>query len=493
MTTLSDIIAESALLTVDNTKTVTNKTISGASNTIDNLNASNLSSGTVDTARLASGTADATTYLRGDQTWAAAGLNYFNDSENTTAPNDTKPVDILTAANAGTDVDVAIVPKGTGAFSLQVPDNTNTGGNKRGNNAIDLQTIRSSASNVASGGYSFVAGNGNTSTNIGAVAVGYNNIASGNYSTAIGYTNTASGTGGLSLGYANTSTGVVSIALGYDNTSSAERSFAVGELNTASANYTTAIGYSNDATELYATAIGRDNLASGNGSVALGYSNTASGGQATGLGFANTASGSRSFVVGYNNNASNSGSIAMGNFNTSSGTYSVALGSNNISDGDYATALGLRADTKGRKSVVSIGVYTNAGNYNTNTSIFTAGGQTTDATPTPLHAWNTASETYYNLLNTNSAYTLKILVVGMDTTYNVKSWEISALIKNASGTVSIVGTPTKTVVAQDTGASTWDVDFVLGTTVSGFTVQATGAAATTINWTATMHAAEVKV
>jgi hypothetical protein len=37
------------------------------------LNASNLGSGTVPTARLASGTANSTTFLRGDQTWATAG------------------------------------------------------------------------------------------------------------------------------------------------------------------------------------------------------------------------------------------------------------------------------------------------------------------------------------------------------------------------------------------------------------------------------------
>ena len=37
------------------------------------LNATNLGSGTVPTARLGSGTADATTFLRGDQTYAAAG------------------------------------------------------------------------------------------------------------------------------------------------------------------------------------------------------------------------------------------------------------------------------------------------------------------------------------------------------------------------------------------------------------------------------------
>jgi hypothetical protein len=69
-TALSAIITPSNVLTATNTQTVTNKTISGASNTINNLDASNLASGTVSTARLASGTADATTYLRGDQTWA---------------------------------------------------------------------------------------------------------------------------------------------------------------------------------------------------------------------------------------------------------------------------------------------------------------------------------------------------------------------------------------------------------------------------------------
>jgi hypothetical protein len=43
---------------------------SGDGTNLTNLNASNLASGTVPTARLASGTANNTTYLRGDQTWA---------------------------------------------------------------------------------------------------------------------------------------------------------------------------------------------------------------------------------------------------------------------------------------------------------------------------------------------------------------------------------------------------------------------------------------
>lgn len=67
--TTSDVVTvNSSGVTVTGTFSATS--MSGSGSSLTGLNASNLSSGTVPTARLATGTADSTTYLRGDQTWA---------------------------------------------------------------------------------------------------------------------------------------------------------------------------------------------------------------------------------------------------------------------------------------------------------------------------------------------------------------------------------------------------------------------------------------
>ena len=74
------VTVSSAGVTVTGSLAATSVSGSGASLTA--LDASNLSTGTVGTARLATGTANNTTYLRGDQTWATvtAGISAQNCS-----------------------------------------------------------------------------------------------------------------------------------------------------------------------------------------------------------------------------------------------------------------------------------------------------------------------------------------------------------------------------------------------------------------------------
>lgn len=135
-----------------------------------------------------------------------ATLSYLQEGQSTGAPNATVYVSRLSATGAATNIDAALLPKGSGAVLAAVPDNTSTGGNKRGANAVDLQTSRSAAASVASGASAVLAG-GSSNTASGANSVvsgGDTNAASAQYATvAGGYTNTASAIGATVLGGGN--------------------------------------------------------------------------------------------------------------------------------------------------------------------------------------------------------------------------------------------------------------------------------------------------
>lgn len=204
-----------------------------------------------------------TTFLRGDGTWAApaaGGLTKFTEAEATTSPNNTVYVDSLTAAGSTTNADVAIVPKGSGAFTLAVPDNTTTGGNKRGQYAVDLQFYRTAASQVASGNYTFVVGTGATASAQSAVAIGGNATASGTNSLAMAQ-GSASGVQALSIGVNGVASGGGAFALGgygsSNSTASGDVSFA-GQGATASANFAFATGYLCIANGNHSVALGRE-------------------------------------------------------------------------------------------------------------------------------------------------------------------------------------------------------------------------------------------
>jgi hypothetical protein len=134
---------------------------------------------------------------------------------------------LLSAQGAGTNIPLALQPKGTGAIQAQATTSTTAGGNARGANAVDWQTVRGVAGQVASGLDSTVSG-------------GERNTASGAYSSVGGgYLNTANNSFASSLsGNGNTSSGILSTTVG-GNTNTAAGYFNFiggGFTNSATAN-----------------------------------------------------------------------------------------------------------------------------------------------------------------------------------------------------------------------------------------------------------------
>lgn len=105
-------------------------------------------------------------------------------------------------------------PSGTGYISLQVPDGLFTGGNNRGNGAVDLTMDRQLASQVASGASSFAAGRRATASTDTAIAMGDQPSATGSAAVAIGYFPFATGAYSVAVGSCTSSAGF-STSFGY--------------------------------------------------------------------------------------------------------------------------------------------------------------------------------------------------------------------------------------------------------------------------------------
>lgn len=168
------------------------------------------------------------TVASGLPSWApAAGgggsLTNFTEAVNSAAPNASVPVVQLLASNAASNVDVALTPKGAGALSAHVASGNATGGNKRGTNAVDWQTSRSAADQVASGPGAVVSGGkSNTAGESASVGGGGSNNASGVYSIIPG-------------GYSNTASGGYSAVIGDNSVADASSSMASGSWATTRA------------------------------------------------------------------------------------------------------------------------------------------------------------------------------------------------------------------------------------------------------------------
>lgn len=290
-----------------------------------------------------------------------------------------------TAAGAATNINAAIVPKGTGAIVADIPDGTATGGNARGAYAVDLQMIRSAATQVASGVSSFVGGgeNNTASGTAATIAAGTSNL-SQVYKGFVGGggTNTANAFGSVGGGFTNTANsnvalGSVSVTLTAGNTFVpggfiGGNQSPVGALITGTGipenTFLASTGPPNIIMSNAATSSGTVTITywSPCGTVAGGRNNTASGIYSTVVGGqSNTASSNHTFIGGGSSNGvsgsfTDSYSLIVGGFgNGVSGNYDVLVGgrSNSISgtnNGNHRFIGGGSSNSIGEQSLYSI-------------------------------------------------------------------------------------------------------------------------------------------
>lgn len=168
-----------------------------------------------------------------------------------------------------------------------------------------------------------------------------------------------------------------------------------------------------------------------------GNTNLASGTNATVAGgFENTASAQDSHVGGGSGNAASAtgSSVSGGAQNTASGLYS------NVSGGNQSVS-----DKYGQDSFAS-GSFSSPGDCQWSRLI--CRNSTTDDTPTRLYLDGSAAELS---IPNDTAWAVSGFVLGVDSGGVSASWAISALIKNISGTTSVVGSPASTSLFSDGG------------------------------------------
>ena len=146
------------------------------------------------------------------------GITSFADYWQPAGSSATQATVAFQALGTDTNINVSLTPKGTGAIIAgPIPDGTATGGNARGANAIDLQTSRTAATQVATGANSVAIGNRNTAGNQYDIAIGFScGPASSAYTDAI------------CIGRSCYTIGNYAIAIGYNAQSTSSSSVAIG-------------------------------------------------------------------------------------------------------------------------------------------------------------------------------------------------------------------------------------------------------------------------
>ena len=360
--------------------------------------------------------------------YGAGGLTYFTEAQSTASPNATVNVDSLTAIASTTNADFVIKPKGTGSILANIPDDTTTGGTKRGIGVVDLQMKRNNATNVATANYSVIAGGQSNQVTAGdnnSIGGGYGNtITSGSYCTIVG-------------GYAN-----------------------IGSTGS------TIGGESNTTTGTYHALFGQNNSSSGGGNFAVGISHILSGFYSGVTGRQNTISAYDTFTAGYLHTNNGKGSAVFGARGSSNGTMTrLVIGTKAfVAGGCQASRFVSGNRTTSATGKVLVAFFEDDG---------TAQG------------YNQLS------LANNSSVRFKGTIIGRQSgSTNTSAWDIDGIIQRGTTAATTTLLISNVNVVQNTPA--WGTPTLAANTTLGcLTVNVTGAATTNIQWTCSLDTTEV--
>lgn len=183
--------------------------------------------------------------------------------------------------------------------------------------------------------------------------------------------------------------------------------------------------------------------------------------------------------------------IGGGYSNTASGNHAmVGGGYGNVASGHFAMVLGgdsARADKHGQRAHSS-GIFNNAGDAQT--SVLVARRITTNATPAPLFL-NGADIKLMIADDTTWAFTVVVVARRTDANNESAAYRFEGCVDRNAGTTALVGTVTKTVVAEDSAG--WDCNVTADDTNDALVITATGEAGKTIQWVARVELVEVTV
>ena len=189
----------------------------------------------------------------------------------------------------------------------------------------------------------------------------------------------------------------------------------------------------------------------------------------------NCIEGAKSAIIAGEGNyaASNSSVILGGTYNAGVADCSVALGAFGMASIKYQIAHGgLRFSSSG----------------DVQTSQYILRAQTTNGTITEM----TTGTSGRLVIPSDSTWTFSILIVARRTDADNESagYKVEGVIDKNSGAAStaLVGSVTKTVLAEDTAA--WDVTVTADTTNGALKIEVTGESAKSINWVAFVRTVE---